>query len=148
MLVARMFFDFSPNLHVWLGRKMIAIWFRTDSNLTSALPMPDTRFQAMSMARWPILGPTPGRRIRPSTVSGMSPPNSCWIRAVACLMYFTFVWEQVCEFLIVEICCSDYIYMYLNSYVIYPPEAHGVDEFTQSLIVHLENGVHAESMLT
>lgn len=92
-----------------------------DNKLASSLPMPETWFQAMSMARWAILGPTPGRRIRPSTVSGMSPPNSCWIRAVACLMYFTFVWEDACEFLTLEIVCSNYIYTCIWTLVCHLP---------------------------
>lgn len=54
-------------------------------------PMPDTWSQAMSIAKWAILGPTPGRRTSPSTLSGMSPPNSFCSIADVSFRYFTLV---------------------------------------------------------
>lgn len=57
------------------------------------LPIPDTLFQAMFMAKWAILGPTPGSFTSSSTVPGMSPPYFCFRMAVVCLMYFTLFWK-------------------------------------------------------
>lgn len=59
----------------------------------SKLPIPATLSQAMCMARWAILGPTPGSCTSSSTVLGMSPPYFCFRMAVVCLMYFTLFWK-------------------------------------------------------
>lgn len=59
----------------------------------SKLPIPATLSQAMCMAKWAILGPTPGSCTSSSTVLGMSPPYFCFRMAVVCLMYFTLFWK-------------------------------------------------------
>ena len=59
----------------------------------SNLPIPDTLSQAMFMAKWAILGPTPGSCTSSSTVLGMSPPYFCFRMAVVCFMYFTLFWK-------------------------------------------------------
>lgn len=56
-------------------------------------PMPATLSQAMCMAKWAILGPTPGSCTSSSTVLGMSPPYFCFRMAVVCFMYFTLFWK-------------------------------------------------------
>lgn len=61
--------------------------------IQSNLPIPDTLFQAMFMAKWAILGPTPGSFTSSSTVLGMSPPYFCFRMAVVCFMYFTLFWK-------------------------------------------------------
>ena len=59
----------------------------------SSLPIPDTLSQAMFMAKWAILGPTPGSCTSSSTVLGMSPPYFCFRMAVVCFMNFTLFWK-------------------------------------------------------
>lgn len=55
----------------------------------TSVPMPDTWSQAMSIAKCAILGPTPGSRTSPSTLSGMSPSNSFCSIADVSFRYFT-----------------------------------------------------------
>lgn len=60
----------------------------------TSTPMPSVRPQAAERHKYPIFGPTPGRLVRPSIVSGMSPPNrSRRIRAAALMYFVLLLWN-------------------------------------------------------
>lgn len=116
-------------------------------NPPSDSPIPETRFQAMLMARCAILGPTPGRRTRSSTVSGTSPPKSRRSASVVCFMYRAFLYKESHDTEVERkelhiLKCFD------PSVCRYPPEPDGVDQTGQRLLVHLQDGRYAESLPT
>lgn len=115
---------------------------------SSLLPIPDTWSQAMSMARWAIFGPTPGRRTSPSTLFGMSPSNSFCSMVDVSFKYLTLFWRRAVEKVIQSWIRLNWFNKCCDGRVIlcYPPEANRVDELPQCFIISADYIFHSAAV--